>query len=215
MKFDILIAGVGGQGVVLASRLLATAAMDAGFHVATAETIGMAQREGSVTSHVRIGNEVCGSLIPQGTADLIIGLEPAEAARNLRYMRKGGSLIVNEHAIVPSTQGPVKYEPDRLIGFLRDNCQDKCQSMISADFTRLAKDAGTYKAANVAMIAAAAGAGLLPFSEEYLWGVLEKLIPEKHRDVNRRVFDRAIESIPKDEDIRTKKPSMEGCETNV
>jgi indolepyruvate ferredoxin oxidoreductase beta subunit len=211
MKFDILIAGVGGQGVVLASRLLATAAMDAGFHVATAETIGMAQREGSVTSHVRIGNDVCGSLIPQGTADLIIGLEPAEAARNLRYMRKGGSLIVNEHAIVPSTQGPVKYEPDRLIGFLKDNCQD----MISADFTRLAKDAGTYKAANVAMIAAAAGAGLLPFSEDYLWDVLEKLIPEKHRDVNRRVFDRAIESVPKSGGIRTRKPVIEGCETNV
>ncbi|MDK2912042.1 MAG: indolepyruvate ferredoxin oxidoreductase, beta subunit [Methanolobus sp.] len=215
MKFDILIAGVGGQGVVLASRLLATAAMDAGFHVATAETIGMAQREGSVTSHVRIGDDVCGSLIPQGTADLIIGLEPAEAARNLGYMRKGGSIIVNEHAIVPSAQGPVKYEPDRLISFLRDKCQDHCQNMISADFTRLAKDAGTYKAANVAMIAAAAGAGLLPFPEEYLWDVLEKLIPEKHRDVNRRVFDRAIESVPKSEGIRTKRAMTEGCETNV
>jgi indolepyruvate ferredoxin oxidoreductase beta subunit len=193
MKFDILIAGVGGQGVVLASRLLATAAMDAGFHVATAETIGMAQREGSVTSHVRIGDDVYGSLIPQGTADLIIGLETAEAARNLRYLRKGGSVVVNGHAIMPSTQGKgsEEYDPDRLIGFLNDNCPD----IISADFTRLAKDAGTYKAANVAMIAAAAGAGLLPFSQEYLWDVLEKMIPEKYREVNRRVFDRAIESV--------------------
>ncbi|WMW23117.1 indolepyruvate oxidoreductase subunit beta [Methanolobus mangrovi] len=191
MKFDILIAGVGGQGVVLASRLLATAAMDAGFHVATAETIGMAQREGSVTSHVRIGDDVCGSLIPQGKADLLIGLEPAETARNLLFLGKDGNMVVNEHAIMPSTQGCDEYDPEMILDFLKSSCP----GTITADFTELAKDAGTYKAANVAMIAAAAGAGLLPFSTEYLWGVLEKMIPEKYRDVNRRVFDRAIESV--------------------
>lgn len=191
MKFDILIAGVGGQGVVLASRLLATAAMDAGFRVYTAETIGMAQREGSVSSHVRIGDDVSGSLIPQGKADLIIGLEPAEAARNLLYLGKDSSMIINEHAIMPSTQGCDEYDPEMILKFLKDSCP----GVITADFTKLAKDAGTFKAANVAMIAAAAGAGILPFSEEYLWGVLEKMIPEKYRDVNRRVFDRAIESV--------------------
>ncbi|SDG02213.1 indolepyruvate ferredoxin oxidoreductase beta subunit [Methanolobus vulcani] len=191
MKFDIIIAGVGGQGVVLASRLLATAAMDAGYHVATAETIGMAQREGSVTSHVRIGEDVCGSLIPHGKADLLIGLEPAEAARNILFLGKDGNMLVNEHAIMPSTQGFDEYDPETILKFLKDSCPQT----ITADFTGLARDAGTYKAANVAMIAAAAGAGLLPFSEEYLWGVLEKMIPEKYREVNRRVFDNAIESV--------------------
>jgi indolepyruvate ferredoxin oxidoreductase beta subunit len=191
MKFDIIIAGVGGQGVVLASRLLATAAMDAGFHVATAETIGMAQREGSVTSHVRIGDDVCGSLIPQGKADLLIGLEPAEAARNILFLGEVGNMVVNEHAIMPSTQSCDEYDPETILKFLKDSCPQT----ITADFTGLARDAGTYKAANVAMIAASAGAGLLPFSEEYLWGVLEKMIPEKYRDVNRRVFDKAIESV--------------------
>jgi indolepyruvate ferredoxin oxidoreductase beta subunit len=191
MKFDIIIAGVGGQGVVLASRLLATAAMDAGFHVATAETIGMAQREGSVTSHVRIGDDVCGSLIPHGKADLLIGLEPAEAARNILFLGKNGNMVVNEHAIMPSTQGCDEYNPERILEFLKISCPQ----ILIADFTGLARDAGTYKAANVAMIAAAAGAGILPFSEEYLWGVLEKMIPEKYREVNRRVFDNAIESV--------------------
>lgn len=71
MKYDILIAGVGGQGVVLASRMLALAAVKAGFHVSTAETIGMSQREGSVSSHIRIGDEPSGSLIPIGQADLL------------------------------------------------------------------------------------------------------------------------------------------------
>lgn len=196
MKFDILIAGVGGQGVVLASRLLATAAMDAGLHVATAETIGMAQREGSVTSHVRIGDDVCGSLIPQGSADLLIGLEPGEAARNLRFLRKGASIVVNEHAIMPSTQGSEAYDPNQILDFLKSNCLE----IISSDFTGLAKNAGTYRAANVSMIAAAAGAGLLPFSVEYLWNVLEKMIPEKYRDVNRRAYDMAIESVSKTKD---------------
>jgi indolepyruvate ferredoxin oxidoreductase beta subunit len=191
MKFDILIAGVGGQGVVLTSRILATAAMNAGFHVATAETIGMAQRGGSVTSHVRIGDEICGSLIPRSRADLLIGIEPAEAARNIQFLGKGGCLVVNEHAVMPPLQGCDEYDPQTILKFLKD-C---CPGTISADFTGLARETGTSKTTNVAMLAAAAGAGLLPFSGEYLWGMLEKMIPEKYRDVNRRVFDRAIESI--------------------
>ena len=89
MKFDILIAGVGGQGVVLASRMLALAAVKAGFHVSTAETIGMSQREGSVSSHIRIGDKTSGSLIPIGQADLLLGFEPAETVRNLPFLRKG------------------------------------------------------------------------------------------------------------------------------
>ena len=88
MKYDILIAGVGGQGVVLASRLLALAAMRAGFHVSTAETIGMSQREGSVSSHVRIGDKLLGSLIPIGQADLLLGLEPAETYEIYQFLKK-------------------------------------------------------------------------------------------------------------------------------
>ncbi|WP_445475657.1 indolepyruvate oxidoreductase subunit beta [Methanococcoides methylutens] len=192
MKFDILIAGVGGQGVVLASRLLATAAIDAGFHVTTAETIGMAQREGSVTSHVRIGDEVCGSLIPSGNADLIIGLEPAEAARNIHFLGNNGSIVVNEHAVMPSVlNGCAEYVPDQVLEFLKGNCQDT----ISVDFTQIAKQAGTYRAANVAMLAAAAGADLLPFSSGELWNVLEKMVPEKYRDLNRKAFDMSLERV--------------------
>ena len=114
MKYDILIAGVGGQGVVLASRLLALAAMKAGFNVSTAETIGMSQREGSVNSHVRIGDEVYGSLIPAGQADLLLGLEPAETIRNLPFLRKGGRVLVNTRAIPPASKPPgsPEYDPD-------------------------------------------------------------------------------------------------------
>ncbi|WP_135612005.1 indolepyruvate oxidoreductase subunit beta [Methanococcoides sp. AM1] len=199
MKFDILIAGVGGQGVVLASRLLATAAIDAGFHVTTAETIGMAQREGSVTSHIRIGDEICGSLIPSGNADLIIGLEPAEAARNIHFLAKDGSIVVNEHAVIPSVlNGCVEYIPDQVLEFLKDKCHDT----ISLDFTQLAKQAGTHRAANVAMLAAAAGADLLPFSSGELWNVLEKMVPEKYRDVNRNAFEMSLKRVSGIEEIK-------------
>ena len=193
MNFDILIAGVGGQGVVLASRLLALTAMKAGFHVSTAETIGMSQREGSVSSHIRIGDEVSGSLIPVGQADLILGLEPAEAVRNLVFLISGGQLIVNTHEIPPASKPPGSpdYDPEGLLSFLKASCP----GILCLDFTKLAGDAGTYKAANVSMLGAAAGTGVLPFSKAVLQEVLETEIPEKYRAVNSKAFEIAMERV--------------------
>ncbi|WP_048140526.1 MULTISPECIES: indolepyruvate oxidoreductase subunit beta [unclassified Methanosarcina] len=193
MKYDILIAGVGGQGVVLASRMLALAAMKAGFRVSTAETIGMSQREGSVSSHIRIGDEIPGSLIPAGQADLLIGLEPAETVRNLPFLKKDGKIIVNSHAIPPASKPPgsPEYDPAALLAFLEAHVQ----GILCLDFTQLAEEAGTYRAANVAMLGAAAGTGMLPFSREIILAVLETEIPEKHRAVNRAAFEGAIERI--------------------
>jgi len=193
VKYDILIAGVGGQGVVLASRMLALAAMKAGFHVSTAETIGMSQREGSVSSHIRIGNEISGSLIPVGQADLLLGFEPAETVRNLPFLRKGGKVLVNTHTIPPASKPPgsPEYDPAALLSFLTAYCP----GILCLDFTQLAEDAGTYRAANVAMLGAAAGAGVLPFPEGTLPTVLDTEIPQKHRSVNRTAFERAMKLV--------------------
>lgn len=193
MKYDILIAGVGGQGVVLASRLLALAAMKAGFHVSTAETIGMSQREGSVSSHIRIGDEVSGSLIPIGQADLLLGLEPTETVRNLPFLKEGGKVLVNTHAIPPASRPPgsPEYDPAALISFLYVYYPD----ILCSDFTELADKVGTYRAANVAMLGAAAGARVLPFPEEILKTVLDAEIPEKYRAVNDAAFERARKCI--------------------
>jgi indolepyruvate ferredoxin oxidoreductase beta subunit len=196
MKYDILIAGVGGQGVVLASRMLALAAMKTGYRVSTAETIGMSQREGSVSSHIRIGDEIQGSLIPAGQADLLIGLEPAETVRNLPFLKKGGKIIVNSHAVPPASKPPgsPEYDPEALLSFLEAHFP----GILCLDFTQLAEEVGTHRAANVAMLGAAAGAGMLPFSQEIqkiILAVLETEIPEKHRAVNRAAFEGAIEKI--------------------
>jgi indolepyruvate ferredoxin oxidoreductase beta subunit len=189
VKYDILIAGVGGQGVVLASRILALAAVKAGFHVSTAETIGMSQREGSVSSHIRIGDRTLGALIPIGQADLLLGFEPAETVRNLPFLRKGGNILVNTHAIPPASRPPGSpgYDPETLISFLKAHCPD----ILCFDFTQLAEEAGTFRATNIAMIGAAQGLGVLPISEESLQTALDTEIPEKHRAVNRAVFESA------------------------
>lgn len=193
MKYDILIAGVGGQGVVLASRLLALAAIKAGFHVSTAETIGMSQRGGSVSSHVRIGDEIFGSLIPVGQADLLLGLEPAETLRNLPFLRNGGKVLVNTHAIPPASKPPgsPEYDPVALLSFLSAYYPD----IFCSDFTELAEQEGTQRAANVAMLGAAAGARVLPFPEETLKAILNTEIPEKYRAVNKAAFEHAKKCI--------------------
>ena len=100
MTFNLMIAGVGGQGTVLASKLIAAAAMKKGLNVRTTETIGMAQRGGSVFGHVRIGlttdsdsGQIFSPLIPMGKANAILALEPAEAVRQLPYLRKDGTVV--------------------------------------------------------------------------------------------------------------------------
>lgn len=190
MKYDILIAGVGGQGVVLASRMLALAAVKAGFHVSTAETIGMSQREGSVSSHIRIGEEISGPLIPVGQADLLLGFEPAETVRNLPFLRKGGKMLVNTHSIPPASRPPgsPEYDQRALLSFLSSHCPD----ILCFDFTKLAEEAGTHRTTNIAMLGAALGIGVLPFPEETFQSVLDTEIPEKHRAVNRAAFERAV-----------------------
>ena len=103
MNKNILLCGVGGQGIVLASKLIAQAAMENSLPVMSAETIGMAQKGGSVFSHVRIGSNLSTPMIPKGGADVIIGFEPAEAVRMLPYLKKDGTVIVNSCPTKPVT----------------------------------------------------------------------------------------------------------------
>ena len=103
MAKNILICGVGGQGTVLAAKVISQAAVSTGQKVVSAETIGMAQRGGSVTSHVRIGDEVFSPLIPNGQADLIIAFEASEAVRNIDFLKKNGTVVVNTKIVQPTT----------------------------------------------------------------------------------------------------------------
>ena len=124
MNKDILLCGVGGQGTVLASKLIASAAMRDGNIVHSAETIGMAQRGGSVTSHVRIGEKASAPLNPLGSADLILAFEPSEAVRNLKYLKKDGVVIVNSVPVKPVTESlkSTGYDGSEMIEYLKKKC---------------------------------------------------------------------------------------------
>lgn len=127
MSDSIVLCGVGGQGTILASKLLAAAAMSKGLPVKTAETIGMAQRGGSVFSHVRIGHGVASPLIGRGRADLIIAFEPAEAVRQLPYLREGGTVVVSTRPIIPvsATIGGPAYDLAAVMAYLREQVGEK------------------------------------------------------------------------------------------
>lgn len=198
-RFDILLAGVGGQGVVLASRVLAGAALKAGLVTKTSETIGMAQREGSVTSHVRIGTQVYSPLISQGQADLLVSLEPAEAVRNLVFLRHSGWLLVNTEAVIPVTvsAGLSKYNDDKIRAYLAAYAGKdiKEERLILIDGSKLAREAGSEKTLNSVMLGAVCGIGLLPLEREMVLETLLRMVPPRMAEMNKKAFDLGYEAI--------------------
>ena len=162
MRKNCLLCGVGGQGVVLASKLIAYAALDKGMFVRTTETIGMAQRGGSVVSHVRMGEEIHSPMIPKGQADVILAFEPAEAVRSLPYLREGGMLIVNRKAVKPvtATLGGGQYDGHEMLDFLKK----KVDNLLIMDGEAVCRQAGSAKVLNVALLGAAAASGALDIS---------------------------------------------------
>lgn len=185
MKKDVLICGVGGQGTVLASKIIAASAMVAGNSVHSAETIGMAQRGGPVTSHVRIGEEAYSPLIPLGSADLILAFEPAEAVRNLGYLKKDGCVIVNSVPTKPVTESlqPSGYDGTEMIAYLKKQC-----SCIVIDAEELCRPFGSSRYFNIAILGVAAGSGRLGIDRSAVLGEIEKRVPAKYVETNKSAF---------------------------
>lgn len=192
MKYDILISGVGGQGTVLASRLLAASAIEAGFFARTSETIGMSQRGGTVVSHVRVDSENLNPIIPLGHADLLIGFELAESARNLPRLSPDGICIVNTQAIKPVTVslGGTYYDVKGIMEYIKA----KVPNAIFIDGYGLAEKAGSVKAVNVVLMGAAASTGLLPFSNELMEKVIAGHVPARFVDLNMKAFRIGLEN---------------------
>ena len=185
MKKDILICGVGGQGTVLASKIIAAAAMEAGDPVHSAETIGMAQRGGPVTSHVRIGEEAYSPLIPFGSAAMILAFEPAEAVRNLRYLKPDGTIIVNSVPVKPVTESlmPTGYDGTEMIAYLEKKC-----SCIVIDGEELCRPFGSSRYFNIAILGVAAGAGRLGIDKETILSEIVRRVPERYLETNKAAF---------------------------
>ena len=190
MKKDILICGVGGQGTVLASKIIAASAMEAGDIVHSAETIGMAQRGGPVTSHVRIGEEAYSPLIPFGSADMILAFEPAEAVRNLRYLKPDGIVIVNSVPVKPVTESlmPTGYDGTEMIAYLKKKC-----TCIVVDGEELCRPFGSSRYFNIAILGVAAASGRLGIAQEILLREIERRVPSKYLEANKAAFQAGAE----------------------
>lgn len=183
----IFFTGVGGQGTLLATRLVGEAALEEGLSVAMSEIHGMAQRGGVVESSVVVG-DVFSPTIPDGEADILMAFEPLEAVRALPKCNPKTMVISSTIPLVPFTvaTGQSTY-PD--VEELRKMTEEKVGRLLWMDAMALAKQAGSDRASNIVMVGILAGTGCLPISKESWQGALKKILPGRILEVNRKAFE--------------------------
>ncbi|MCX8130360.1 MAG: indolepyruvate oxidoreductase subunit beta [Clostridia bacterium] len=183
-KLNIMLVGVGGQGSLLASRVLGNVAMKIGFDVKVSEVHGMSQRGGSVVTYVKMDKKVYSPLVDKGEADIIIAFEQLEAMRWVEYLKKDGKMIISEQKInpMPVIIGRAKY-PESII----EKIKNVCSNILAIDALHLAKECGNIKATNIVLL------GLMAKStgiEKEIWlEAMKEVIPQKLLDVNVKAFE--------------------------
>jgi len=191
-KTNIVLTGVGGQGIITAANILGKAAVNAGLNVFVSEVHGMAQRGGSVNCTVRIG-DVSGPLVASGSADVILSTEPSETLRNIHYTNKKTKIITDVGAVIPFTvaTGEEKYpDLDSVYKELK-----KYGTLYKVDAVKLAKQAGALITKNIVMIGALAGSGVLPFKSDILLETILENVPIKFKNVNKKAFELGFKSL--------------------
>ena len=182
-KLNLLIVGVGGQGTLLASRILGTVALKMNFDVKVSEVHGMSQRGGSVVTYVRFGKKVFSPLIEKGEADIIIAFEELEALRWIDYLTKDGKMIINEQEIdpMPVIIGKAKY-PENILATLKADL-----SIYSLDALKIARRCGTIKAVNIVLLGVMAR--LTGIEKQIFLDAIHEVVPAKVLDVNLKAFE--------------------------
>ncbi|MDR3578759.1 MAG: indolepyruvate oxidoreductase subunit beta [Oryzomonas sp.] len=180
---NILLVGVGGQGILLAAEILSEAVLLAGFDVKKSEIHGMSQRGGSVVSHVRYGTEVFSPIVPEGEGDILFGFELMETYRSLSLLRQGGAVVANDLRIAPPSvlMGQETY-PEGLVERIRERFPD----FLLLDGQKLACEAGNSRAANTVLLGAVSRR--LDIDEQFWQQALEKMVPKKALEVNKKAF---------------------------
>lgn len=184
---SILLVGVGGQGTILASKILSEGLALKGYDVKMSEIHGMSQRGGSVTTHVRFGSDVASPIVPEGEADVLVAFEKVEAVRWLHYLKKGGRLVVNDYEIdsLPVLIGLAEY-PSGVTEKLRDAVPDA--KIFNA--SKIAGDLGNIKAQNIVLLGALVKAMGLDTID---WKpVMKELIPARLYDLNEKAFEAGL-----------------------
>jgi len=179
---NVLISGVGGQGVILSSELLALAALADGQDVKQGEFHGVAQRGGAVFSHVRFGDRVHSPMAARGTVDYLLALEKLEALRYAHFVKPGGTVIVNDHKVEPVRMGDMRDYPEDAADFLTG----KGFNVLVVNATEKAIELGNYRAANVILLGTLATH--LDIPEEVWARTLEERIPARLLELNLKAF---------------------------
>ncbi|MEM5773555.1 MAG: indolepyruvate oxidoreductase subunit beta [Anaerolineaceae bacterium] len=182
---SFMLVGVGGQGTILASNVLAELGLNLGYDVKQAEVHGMSQRGGSVTSHVRWSEHVYSPIISQGDADILIAFEKSELGHYIRDLKPGGMVLVNNYSIVPITvsSGGAAYPTDSAINDMLHQVTDQVHWVKGVE---IAEEAGSIKAANVVLLGALAQ--LMGIAEDQWLPVITKRVPPKSLETNRKAF---------------------------
>lgn len=184
---SILLVGVGGQGTILASKILSEGLVRKGYDVKMSEIHGMSQRGGSVTTHVRYGSKVASPVVPRGEADILVAFEKVEAVRWLDYLKKGGTLVVNDHEIysLPVLIGAAKY-PDEVTEKLKAEVPNT--KVFNAG--EIAKNLGNIRAQNIVLLGALVKAMHL---EDIDWqSVIKEQVPPKLLELNQKAFEAGL-----------------------
>ena len=189
---NVLVAGVGGQGLILMSEMLGKAAVRDGLRVKGSEIIGSSQRGGAVNSVIRIGGDPQGPVIPQGRGNLIIGLEPLEALKHVSFMGRPDFVLVSTQQVIPFTVvfGNAKYPSLEVI---IEKIKHNADRVITIDAVKLASEAGSERSANIVMLGAALGTGLLPIKIETVKSMIEKQFKGQVAQFNLKAFDLGYE----------------------
>lgn len=192
-EFNILITGVGGQGVILMSELLGKAAVTDNLRVRGSEILGMAVRGGSVTSAIRLGEDVHGPLIPTGKCHVLIGMEPSEALRNIAYLSKSSLVIVNTAVTIPFTVsiGESKYPS---LEEILEKLNKASGRVIQLDAAQIAQAAGSLLTTNIVMLGALFGTDQLPIKIATIKESIRERFPAKVAPVNLKAFDLGYEA---------------------
>jgi indolepyruvate ferredoxin oxidoreductase beta subunit len=183
MQINIVITGVGGQGTLLASRILGALAADNNMDVKVSEVHGMAQRGGNVVTYVRIGDKVHSPLVENGQADVVLAFEQLEALRALPYLKTGGIMVTNEQKMMPMPviMGAAQY-PDDILGGLKEKCR-----LVSLDALKLAEQAGSLRAVNIVLMGAMAHG--MNFDRQSWVNAITECVPPKTLETNLKAFD--------------------------
>ncbi|RMG06013.1 MAG: indolepyruvate oxidoreductase subunit beta [Nitrospirae bacterium] len=188
VRGDIVITGVGGQGIILASEILSAALLKAGFDVKQSEVHGMAQRGGSVVSHIRYGERVFSPVIDQGGADFILSFELLEAARYLNLLKKGGRVIINNYTIPPPTVATGVEEMNTDVpGYLNE----KGVIYYLVDALEMASEIGNVRVVNSIMVGGLSV--FLPMDKGLFIEVIKDRVKKEFVDINLKAFERGRE----------------------